>query len=1207
MAQISFSGSPDICQGDPVKFSVASSAASAYNWTFGNGSSSTQINPVLIYNTSGSYWVKVNVKLIAGGTFTDSTQVYVRSLPKAQLLMTKSEPCSNRNRICFKDISTLGAPGQDITSAILLWGDGTADSAQSVAGKTYCTTYKNIANYKINYEVTDTYGCKSVTTSNFIVKQGISSKLDVKTSYPTCTTSKVCFSNNTMAPAGYNVNYKWNFNGTSSTGVYPSTSPYCKVITKPTPYLVSLIVTLNNGCSDTFIKNLNIRPGITDEMQFEDTQICFNESARFWAIDKSGETIRWFVDGKFVRGGNGVDISPIKMDLKEGVHRLRMFVYKSPTCDTNIYQNFYVNGPIANAQVANGTQCFTDRKVFFVGDDSLKYSANRIYKWVIKDPNGDSCIADRKGGVNLNKNCNQSTDWYHKHVFAKKTNGYQIRYSVEDTVSGCKDSTLFLVNLAECGSFNRACVGGTFVLRLCQNTQLGQLPADEAYGDEPIKVTLDSGRTWLDYPLYIDTSYLGTYDLGFIYTFENPLIATDLGADSIHIINKTETRYDTFLNAANLEVSPIIQDSLFLHIDRTCDQITISSFLENGLFSAGDSLKIKLFDNKKSTFIDSFILSKNSPFSFDSVQFIIRKYGFSGSVKAELISAGNCAKSYSAAVKTGFEPLLHISGSKCLGNALLNSFQIWDFENEVVWPDSFTSDSTQWFINDTLKGRKKNNLEHTFKQVGWHHIRILTHDSLGCQIELEDSVIIQDVNADITNASRTLICNNFKRFYDSSSLVFPYANDYIKSYLWSFSDGNKNSTEKNPFMALNFTKDSALYIKHQVTSASGCMDSIELEINLLHSNASFNLLDSVGCTPFKAQFINSSFNGSEFIWELGDQNNTIQTSSASEDTVNFTYLEPGKYNIWLTAVDSFYNPSTSSIYYCKSRFPESGDTIRLTVLPSHQTTILSKDTICKGEHISFNSNTYAPLFYADSWTFNQQNGLRSNPGDTVSYQFNNRGTYDVNLYPSALKLNPNHPSCFNIAHKKIHVLGIKADFDFAPINAPPLYQFNNKTDDLTATFHWDFGQPSSGNFNYSNLIHPGHNFGNDSSTLTICLMGTNSFGCADTICKPLNNDYRELLKLFNTFTPNADGFNDEFDVYIKNEVKYHLEVFNRYGNKVFDGLKDADNGQNLNWNGNLHNTGTACAEGTYYYTFSFSFKSNPNDIKVRYGTVSLIR
>lgn len=62
----------------------------------------------------------------------------------------------------------------------------------------------------------------------------------------------------------------------------------------------------------------------------------------------------------------------------------------------------------------------------------------------------------------------------------------------------------------------------------------------------------------------------------------------------------------------------------------------------------------------------------------------------------------------------------------------------------------------------------------------------------------------------------------------------------------------------------------------------------------------------------------------------------------------------------------------------------------------------------------------------------------------------------------------------------------------------------------------------------------------------------------------------------NAFTPNGDGYNDEFRVAYKSLAKYECWVYNRWGRLVYH---STDPG--LGWDGRIN--GKKAAEGTYYY------------------------
>jgi gliding motility-associated-like protein len=123
----------------------------------------------------------------------------------------------------------------------------------------------------------------------------------------------------------------------------------------------------------------------------------------------------------------------------------------------------------------------------------------------------------------------------------------------------------------------------------------------------------------------------------------------------------------------------------------------------------------------------------------------------------------------------------------------------------------------------------------------------------------------------------------------------------------------------------------------------------------------------------------------------------------------------------------------------------------------------------------------------------------------------------------------------------------------------------------------------------------------------VCLEVTDGAGCADTVCKsfvvpPPVVKRDSLIEIANVFTPSepGDGFNDEFRVPCVGCSAFDIQIYNRWGEKVFQS-KDAA----VSWNGRVDNKGPKLPSGTYVYTLKYALGSAP--IKTLNGTVTLIR
>ncbi|WP_336834725.1 gliding motility-associated C-terminal domain-containing protein [Sphingobacterium siyangense] len=90
------------------------------------------------------------------------------------------------------------------------------------------------------------------------------------------------------------------------------------------------------------------------------------------------------------------------------------------------------------------------------------------------------------------------------------------------------------------------------------------------------------------------------------------------------------------------------------------------------------------------------------------------------------------------------------------------------------------------------------------------------------------------------------------------------------------------------------------------------------------------------------------------------------------------------------------------------------------------------------------------------------------------------------------------------------------------------------------------------------------------------VVGRNEYGCIDSAFVDVQVDFNKHIVLPNAFTPNGDGKNDVFTVPAGNWKILRFEVYNRFGQTVYQ-YSDNDDG----WNGSFK--GIACDAGVYFY------------------------
>lgn len=127
------------------------------------------------------------------------------------------------------------------------------------------------------------------------------------------------------------------------------------------------------------------------------------------------------------------------------------------------------------------------------------------------------------------------------------------------------------------------------------------------------------------------------------------------------------------------------------------------------------------------------------------------------------------------------------------------------------------------------------------------------------------------------------------------------------------------------------------------------------------------------------------------------------------------------------------------------------------------------------------------------------------------------------------------------------------------------------------------------------FVHTYNNYGE----YDVSLIVTNSYGCKDTVTKRIKILPEFRFWVPNAFTPTGDGLNDIFLPIVIGVEDYQLEIFDRWGEKIF-----FTNNTKQGWNG--YYKGVLCKEDVYVWKISFK-----NVVSRKYeehlGHVTLLR
>ncbi len=162
------------------------------------------------------------------------------------------------------------------------------------------------------------------------------------------------------------------------------------------------------------------------------------------------------------------------------------------------------------------------------------------------------------------------------------------------------------------------------------------------------------------------------------------------------------------------------------------------------------------------------------------------------------------------------------------------------------------------------------------------------------------------------------------------------------------------------------------------------------------------------------------------------------------------------------------------------------------------------------------------------------------------------------------------------------------EFNQAPVGTSNYTIYKKNPDDTFSAI----GTSSSPEFTDTNL---------KSGQLELCYTVAYEDDCGNTsemspeFCFPLSVG---TIRLPNAFTPNGDGINDTFTVGDGVFINFHMQIFDRWGNLIFNSTNPS-----IGWDGTYN--GTPASIGGYAYRVSFQDAGNTTIQQT--GTLVLIR
>ncbi len=405
-----------------------------------------------------------------------------------------------------------------------------------------------------------------------------------------------------------------------------------------------------------------------------------------------------------------------------------------------------------------------------------------------------------------------------------------------------------------------------------------------------------------------------------------------------------------------------------------------------------------------------------------------------------------------------------------------------------------------WSFGDTLHSVDKNPI-HNYPNTGNYVTSLVITDQYGCKDSIAKS---QYINITVPEAS-FLVSDSFSTCPPMLVKFTNTSSDY-KDVKWDFGDGN-NSILEGP--SHYYTLPGVYYAKLIVIGPGGCVDSANKKIDVRGPKGSFRYEPLSGCVPLNVKFIATTLDRISFTWDFSDGS----TVSTPDSNVSHAYTSPGEYvpKMILSDITGCTVPIVGA------------DTIRIVDVTAKFG--LTKPLLCDSGYVNFFDSTVSnDLITNWQWSFGDGN---SSSEQFPVYQYTSPGIYDVRLIVTTeMGCKDSLSLVDTVTVFKSPVINMIVDsaacvFSLLDVSGQVI---SNETNSLN--WVWDL---SNGN-NFQNQDPPPQTYdiaGPQIITATV----TDGHGCRDTVIRtininPLPNTDAEpntLICLGSTIQLNATG------------------------------------------------------------------------------------
>jgi gliding motility-associated-like protein len=1125
---------------------VAGGSVTLWNWDFGDGTTSTLENPTHTYTSENSFNVLLSVTDNNGCSSNLNKLAYATaySSPISLFSQDKSTGCSIPLVVVFTNNSTGSGLDYDWS-----FGNGNVSNILTPADQTY-TALGSFTNRLI---VTNSDGCKDTSSLAVVIEPFVADFSQDNSS--ACINETIVFSDLSTTIA---TTWSWDFgDGTTSSAQNPSHG-----YSTSGTYTVELVSTGPGGCTDNVIKTnvITINPPPTVVFVADDTSAC---QAPFTVnfTDNTTDAVSW--SWNFGDGNTSTDENPSNTYISLGNFNVSLTVTDVNGCSATLSENALVNivPPTVNFN-SNRTSGCAPLTVDF---SDLTFSNETITSWNWDFGNG-----------------NTSTDQNPTGIYAD-TGSYDVTLIIVN-IDGCIDS-LTITDFIQVGQLpivNFSPIDTTgcypFTVNFYDSTSVYTDQWSWNFGDGETSLSQGPTHTYRDtgfFEVTFAAGFHGCWDTLRLDSVVEVLLpkaeftmTPTIGCEAPHTVvftddsegpdswtwsfgdgleATTQNPTHTYTNTGFYTAKLIVENFTTGCADSITQVISISD--RDLGFDQSDTLICETFAVQftDTTIVNSSISSWSWDFGDGGVSALQNpNYSYSSNgiydVRLIITDALGCVdtliKTNTVVVKT--PPVAEFVADTTFGCAplLIKFSDLSTGLNPILeWTWDFGDGGT-----DTLQ-----HPAYSYNGRGVFDVTLTIVDTFGCVNVLTKSSYIRPTIPYPGFSFIPTLCNNDSILFTNTST----GSDM--TYVWNYGDGSPGESDVSPFHTyfINADTTTLMSVMLTVTDSNGCDSTLTQELTISIPVANFGADSLIGsCPPHLVNFSDSSSTDVvNWSWSFGDNSST----SNLEDPEH-TYTSVGNFDVSLLVENDVGCFDTLSI---KPMIVVNG--------PSGTFSSVTTPLTCFKE-VVFESNTTN----TDSVFFIFGDGGASE-GDTVNHTYASSGSYTVVMTMSdaagcAVNVIGNH----NVVGEVItanHYIQAEECTDF-----PFVFHDISTSTSPIVSWLWNFGDGETVlNTTKESIEHTYTQGGELTSYLTV----TSSNGCKSVSTELFIISDKVIV--YNVFTPNNDGLNDVFEVETCSVLEYDIQIFDRWGKRVFNSQD-----QLIHWDGK-RNGGKQAIDGTYFY------------------------